>query len=147
MDNLITDTVKKALDDLHIIHNYDETNNMFDFAIKLDKANIYVKIASDEKQEMLMAVASCGVFAPKEKIENACRWICDKNLLCDIGYYTIDTQDGEISFRVVCPLDGGAVNDSIAKVAIANAITKMDNSYLEQLKLAYFDEGVVEIKE
>lgn len=147
MEKLITNTVRKALDDLSINYHYDETDNLFDFAIKLNKANIFVKIAGDEEQEMLMAVASCGVYVPEAKIDKACRWICDKNLLCDIGFYAIDTQDGEISFRVICVLDGGAINDKIAKVVIANAISKIDNSYLELLKLAYFDEEDAETKE
>ena len=143
MDNLIATTVRKALDELKL--NYHEDESVFEFNIRVEHTNAAVKVVCAEDQEILIAVAFSGVFAPEEKIDAVCRWICNKNIKCNIGNYTIDTEDGEVSFRVSCPVDGGAVNSEIAKVAILNAIKTIDDDYLELLKLLYFDNESTEI--
>lgn len=139
MENLITTTVRNALDELEL--NYHEDDNVFEFSIKVEHTNAAVKVACAEEQEILMAAASGGVFAPEDKIDAVCRWACEKNYMCNIGNYNVDTEDGEVSFRISCPLDGGAVNGEIVKVAILNAIKKIDDDYLELLKLLYFENG------
>lgn len=139
MENLITDTVRKSLAELEL--DYCEEDGVFDFSIKEEHTNVDLRVFCIEEQEILIAVATSRVFVPNDKIEEVCRWICDKNYKGNIGYYTIDTKDGEVSFRVSCPLDGGAINAEIAKVAIINALKRIDDDYVELLKLVYFDES------
>ena len=50
-----------------------------------------------------------------------------------LGHYVMDPEDGEISFRVSCPVDDGAINKTIVLVAIGNSITTMDNHLPELL--------------
>lgn len=139
MENLITTTVRNALDELEL--NYHEDDSVFDFNIKVEHTNAAVKVVCSEDQEILIAAASSGVFAPEDKIDEVCRWACEKNIRCNIGNYNVDTEDGEVSFKISCPLDGGAVNGVIVKVAILNAIKKIDDDYMELIKLLYFENG------
>ena len=137
MENLIAAAVRKALDELKL--NYCENAGAFDFHIKIEQTNAQVKVICLEDQEILIAVAYSGVFTPENKMDSVCRWICEKNRACAIGNYTIDEEDGEVSFRVSCPVEGGAVNSEMAKVAILNAIKRIDDDYLDLVKLLYLN--------
>ena len=140
MENLITTTVRRALDELKL--HYHEDDSGFELNIKVEHTNVAVKVLCLEEQEILIAAASGGIFAPEDKIDATCRWACEKNLRCNIGNYIVDTEDGEVSFRISCPLDEEAVNGEIVRVAVLNAIKKIDDDYLELLKLLYFENTV-----
>lgn len=140
MENLITTTVRRALDELKL--HYHEDDSGFELNIKVEHTNVAVKVLCLEEQEILIAAASGGIFAPEDKIDATCRWACEKNSRCNIGNYIVDTDDGEVSFRISCPLDEEAVNGEIVRVAVLNAIKKIDDDYLELLKLLYFENAV-----
>lgn len=70
-----------------------------------------------------------------------CRWVAEKNYGLTLGEFKLDTSDGEISFRITCPLDKGAVNEDIVTVAYSNALSTFDKAYEEIIKAIYLDNG------
>ena len=139
MENFITATVRDALKELEL--NYQEDDGVFEFCIKIEHTNVTVKVFCFEEEEILIAVAFSGLYAPEDRMDAVCRWICERNIRSKIGNYNVDAEDGEVSFRISCPLDGGAMNADIAKVAVLNAVKRMDDDYLDLLKLLYFNES------
>ncbi len=91
--------------------------------------------------EFLMTVVTCSMCVPKDKIDRMCRWVAEKNYGLTLGEFKLDTSDGEISFRITCPLDNGAVNEDIVTVAYSNALSTFDNAYEEIIKTIYLDNG------
>ena len=140
MKKKIFNTVERALKKAEIKYTV-EDDSILRFSIKGDHASYDVGLACEEKMEMLMVIANCSLCVPKEKIEPMCRWITEKNFLLNLGGFTLDTSDGELSFRISCPLDNGAVNENIVNVAITNALNTFEVSFEEIMKVLYPGEG------
>ena len=47
----------------------------------------------------------------------------------------------ELTFRITCPLDKGAVNEDIVAGAYTNALSTFDNNYEEIIKAIYLNNG------
>jgi len=140
MKKRITNTVENALKKAEL-HYTVENESIFRFRIKGDHTNFDVLLACDEEMEMLMAIAACSLCVPKEKIDMMCRWITDKNYSLNLGEFKLDTSDGELTFRISCPLDNRAVNEAIVNVAITNTLNTFDVSYEEIMKALYSEDG------
>lgn len=136
MKRKIFNTVEKALKRAEINYTV-EGDSILRFSIKCDHAIYDVGLACEETMELLMVIANCSLCVPQEKIEPMCRWITDKNFLLNLGIFTLDTSDGELSFRITCPLDKGAVNEDIVNVAITNALNTFEVSFEEIKKVLY----------
>lgn len=53
----------------------------------------------------------------------------------------MDTEDGELSFRLGCPLDGGAVNEDLIRETICYTVSTFDNTYEEIEKAMTIDKA------
>ncbi len=140
MEKKIYNTVEAALKNAEIHYNI-EDDIIFRFGIKGEHANYDVKLICEEEMEFLMTVVTCSMCVPKDKIDRMCRWVAEKNYGLTLGEFKLDTSDGEISFRITCPLDNGAVNEDIVTVAYSNALSTFDNAYEEIIKTIYLDNG------
>lgn len=121
------------------LHYQIEDDIMFRFGISGDHANFDIRLICEEKMEILLSIVSCSMCVPKDKIEKMCKWIVEKNYSLTLGEFKMDTKDGELSFRLACPLDGGAVNEDIVGVAISYTLNTFDNTYEEIIKALYMD--------
>ena len=139
MEKKIFNTVEKALNNAELQYSIDDS--IFRFGIKGEHANFDVRIVCEEEMEFLMTVVTCSMCVPKNKIDRMCRWAAEKNYGLTLGEFKLDTSDGELSFRITCPLDKGAVNEDIVAVAYTNALNTFDNSYEEIIKAIYLDNG------
>lgn len=140
MDKKIYKTVEAALKNAEIRYNIDD-DVIFRFGIKGEHANYDVRLICEEEMEFLMTVVTCSMCIPKDKIDRMCRWVAEKNYGLTLGEFKLDTSDGEISFRITCPLDKGAVNEDIVTVAYSNALSTFDNAYEEIIRAIYLDNG------
>lgn len=139
MGKIIFDTVEKALNNAELQYTTDD--RIFRFGIKSEHANFDVRIVCEEEMEFLMTVVTCSMCVPQNKIDRMCRWVAEKNYGLTLGEFKLDTSDGELSFRITCPLDKGAVNEDIVAVAYTNALNTFDNSYEEIIKAIYLENG------
>ena len=140
MGKIIFDTVEKALNNAELQFSIDD-DSIFRFGIKGEHANFNVRLICEEEMEFLMAIVNCSMCVPQNKIDRMCRWVAEKNYGLTLGEFKLDTSDGELSFRITCPLDKGAVNEDIVTVAYSNALNTFDNSYEEIIKTIYLENG------
>lgn len=138
MKKKIFKTVESTLKAAEINYHVDD-DIVFRFRIKGDHANFDVRMICEEDMEILMAIVTCGLCVPKDKIDRMCRWVTEKNYTLTLGEFKMDTSDGELSFRLGCPLDGGTVNEEIAGVVLSVTINSFDNAYEEIVKAMYID--------
>ena len=140
MEKRIYNTVEAALKNAEL--NYDIDRDMvFRFGIKGKHANYDVRMVCEEEMELLMTIVTCSLCVPKEKMDRMCRWVVEKNYGLTLGEFKLDTSDGELSFRITCPLDSGAVNEDIVTVVFLNAISTFDSTFEEIIKSIYLDNG------
>lgn len=139
MEKKIYNTVELALKNAELNYNIDD--EIFRFGIRGEHTNFDVRIVCEEEMEFLMTIVTCSMCVPKNKIDRMCRWVAEKNYGLTLGEFKLDTSDGELSFRITCPLDKGAVNEDIVAVAYTNALNTFDNSYEEIIKAIYLDNG------
>jgi len=140
MDNKIFNTVEATLRNAEL--HYDIDNDIiFRFGIKGEHANYDVKMVCEEEMEFLMTIVTCSLCVPKDRLDRMCRWVTEKNYGLTLGEFKLDISDGELSFRITCPLDKGAVNEDIVTVAYSNALSTFDNTYEEIIRAIYLDNG------
>jgi len=138
MKKKIYKTVEASLKGAEINYHVDD-DIMFSFGVKGDHANFDVRLLCEDNTEVLLAAVTCGLCIPKDKIDRMCRWVVEKNYTLTLGEFKMDTRDGELSFRLACTLDGGAVNKDIVGVVISQVINIFDNSYEELVKAMYME--------
>lgn len=140
MEKKIYNTVELALKNAELHYDIDR-DMIFRFGIKGEHAKYEVSMVCEEEMEFLMTSVTCSLCVPKDKIDKMCRWVVEKNYGLTLGGFKLDTSDGELTFRITCPLDKGAVNEDIVAVAYTNALSTFDNNYEEIIKAIYLDNG------
>lgn len=85
-----------------------------------------------EDEELLVPITTFPITVPEEKRFMFCSLLNKINHSLLLGFFTMDAEDGEISFRVSCPVDDGAINKTIVLVAIGNSIRTIDK-YLPEI--------------
>lgn len=140
MEKKIYKTVESTLKNAEIQYSI-EDDNIFTFGVVGEHAKFNIRVICEEEMEVLISVVTCSICIPKNKIDKMCRWVIDKNYQLALGGFKIDTSDGELSFRVTCPLDNGAVNEDVVAVAFSCAMSVFDNNYDKIMKAIYFDES------
>ena len=136
MEKKIYNTVESVLQKAELRYTTEE-GYIFLFGIKGKHANIDVRMICEEKMEFLMTIVSGSMFVPEDKIDCMCRWIAEKNYGLTLGEFKLDPSDGELSFRITCPLDKGAINEDIVLVSYVNAVNTFDDSYEEIIRIIY----------
>ena len=139
MDNKIFNATKASLDKSEI--NYRTEENLFVFNMQMDHANFETRVYCEEEMELLLVSVSTSFIIPQDKIDRMCRWVADKNYNLTFGHFVLDTKEGNLYFRITCPVDGGAMNEEIAYVAISNALGTFDNSFEDIVKTLYLEGG------
>ena len=129
----IYDVVLRALEEMDIHFDYDQENEVFDYRLSTELTIYRQRLVPLEEQELLLAITNFPIMVPEDKrfLMNSLLNKLNHSLL--LGHYVMDPEAGEISFRVSCPVDDGAINKTIVLVAIGNSITTMDNHLPELL--------------
>ena len=129
----IYDAVLCALEEMDIHFDYDQENEVFNYRLSTELTTYRQRLVPLEKQELLLAITNFPIMVPEDKrfLMNSLLNKLNHSLI--LGLYVMDPEDGEISFRVSCPVDDGAINKTIVLIAIGNSITTMDNHLPELL--------------
>lgn len=122
MEKKIYNTVELALNDAELQYSTDEI--IFRFGIKGEHANFDVRILCEEEMEFLMTIVNCSMCVPQNKIDRMCRWVAEKNYGLTLGEFKLYISDGELSFRITCPLDKGAENEDIVTNMVFESIQR-----------------------
>lgn len=129
----IHETVLCALKELELTYNYDEESGVFDYRIPTDNTSYYQRLLPLEELEILISVTTFPIMIPEDKRFMFVNLLNKLNLKLQLGYFVLDPEDGELTFRIVCPVDKGAINMAIVIVAIGNGINTMEKYFHEFL--------------
>ena len=131
----IYDTITQTLDELEVHYQSDEEHCIADMTIQCDCAAFHVRMAAMEEQEILYCFTAFPLNIPESKRPAMCELINAINYENVIGMLTIDPEDGQLVCRMASSLDEGAVNPTIIKVAMHNAIRILEDNYQSILKV------------
>lgn len=128
-------TVVATLDDMEL--HYKQDGEVFSFSIGDEEADFAVRIIADEKSELLTTIGYFPVKISKANLDKMYKAVNDLNYQTMVGFFTIDSEDGELSFRLSNNVDGGAINEDIVKTCLLQVIYRLRNSYEEIMKAMY----------
>ena len=123
----------RALEEMNIHFDYDQENEVFNYRLSTELTTYRQRLVPLEEQELLLTITNFPIMVPEDKRFLMTTLLNKLNHSLILGHYVMDPEDGEISFRVSCPVDDGAINKTIVLVAIGNSITTMDNHLPELL--------------
>ena len=129
----IYDAVLHALEKMDIHFDYDQENEVFDYRLSTELTTYRQRLVPLEEQELLLAITIFPIMVPEDKRFLMTSLLNKLNHSLILGHYVMDPEDGEISFRVSCPVDDGAINKTIVLVAISNSISTIDKHLPELL--------------
>jgi hypothetical protein len=129
----ISDAVRSALDAMEIRYHYDQENEVVDYKITTDNTSYRQRLVPLEDDELLVAITNFPIMVPEDKRYIFANIINKINYTLLLGYFVMDAEDGELTFRVSCPLDDGAINETIVKVVISNSIHTIEQYFQEFL--------------
>lgn len=135
MSGIISKTVESVLKDMDFDYEMDE--NLFNFKVSDEGADYDLRVVADDKNEILTVIGFYPVKASKDRIESMCRKLTDINHKKVIGFFAMDTEDGELSFRLANNVDEGAVNVGIVKSCICQVIMAMSKNYQDIMNALY----------
>lgn len=131
----IFDTVKATLEGFEL--HFSEENDVIRTGVRGDNTNMTVQVVTDEEKELLFVNTSLPQKIGETNYAKVLRWINSTNYHLVLGFFTLDEEDGELSFRVTLTLDDGAVNDKIIAAALLTAMNTCDTKYPELMRLIF----------
>lgn len=129
----IHNAVQNALEAIELRYDYDQKNEVFNFRLTTEKTSYNQRLVPLEDDELLVVITTFPILVPEEKRFMFANLINKINHSLLLSYFVMDPEDGELSFRVSCPLDDGAVNETIVKVVIGNSFQTMEKYFEEFL--------------
>lgn len=129
------DTVAATLDEMEF--HYKQEGELFTFTMGADEADFAIRIIADEKNEILTTIGYFPVKISKTNLEKMYKYINDLNYQTMVGFFTIDSADGELSFRLANNVDGGAINEGIVKTCFLQVMYRLRNTYEDIMKAMY----------
>lgn len=129
------DIVAATLDEMEL--HYNQEGELVMFTIGDDEADFAIRIFADEKNEILTTIGYFPVKISKANLEKMYKYINDLNYQTMVGLFTIDSDDGELSFRLANNVDGGAINNGIVKTCFLQVLSSLHNTYEDIMKAMY----------
>lgn len=134
----ICDTAMAVLEELGLDYNKD--GDFMTFSLQCSHAVVHVLLYCIEEKELLLIDVSSRIMIPEDRIDSICHWMAENNYELLLGSFVLNMDKGELSYRVSCPLYGGAVNRQLIGVSISTAIHYLDN-YYESIMWAIYGRG------
>lgn len=135
METIISNTVAAALDELEL--NYLHDGEIFTLTMCEDMANFKVRIVADEKNELLLTIGYFPVKISKMNLDKMYKVINDMNDQHMIGAFVIDSEDGELIYRIANNVDDGAINERVVMACFIQVINRLRNTYEDIMKAMY----------
>ena len=135
MNDVMCSTVASTLDELEL--HYKQDGELFTFTVGDDEADFPIRIVADEEKELLVVIGYFPVKISKANLDKMYKVVNDLNYQTMVGYFAIDSNDGELSFRLANNVDDGAINDAIVRACFFQVLSRLNNSYEEIMKAMY----------
>lgn len=135
MNDVMCNTVVSTLDEMEL--HYKHEGELFTFSVGDDYSNFPVRIIADEENELLITIGYFPVKIPKAHLDKMYKFINDLNYKTMVGFFTIDSYDGELSFRLANNVDGGAINEGIVKTCFLQVMFRLRDTYEDIMKAMY----------
>ena len=135
MNDVMCSTVASTLDELEL--HYKQDGELFTFTVGDDEADFPIRIVADEEKELLVVIGYFPVKISKANLDKMYKVVNDLNYQTMVGYFAIDSNDGELSFRLANNVDDGAINDAIVRACFFQVLSRLRNSYEEIMKAMY----------
>ncbi len=135
METIISNTVATALDELEL--NYSREGEIFSITMCEDMANFKIRIIADEKNELLLTIGYFPIKISKTNLDRMYKVINDMNDQHMIGAYVIDSEDGELIYRIANNVDDGAINERVVMACFIQVINRLKNTYEDIMKAMY----------
>jgi len=135
METAITNTVTSALDMLELNYNQDE--ELFTLVMSEDDADFKIRILADEKNELLITIGYFPVKISKMNLDKMYKVINDLNDQHMVGAYVIDSEDGELIYRIANNVDNGAINEQVVMACFIQVLNRLKNTYNDIMKAMY----------
>ena len=116
---------------------YENEGRFFRVIIENEDADYHFKIFGAEKQELLLIVGYFPIKVSKSNLDRMYKVVNDLNYKTTVGSFVIDSDDGELTFRVANNVDGGVINEKIVKVCLHHVAKTLMSSY-EKIMSAMF---------
>ena len=129
------DTVAATLDEMEL--HYKHEGELFTFTVGDDEADYPMRIIADEENELLTTIGYFPVKISKTNLDKMYKFINDLNYKTMVGFFAIDSEDGELSFRLANNVDGGAINEGIVKACFLQVMYRLRNTYEDIMKAMY----------
>ena len=133
-------TVVTTLDEMEL--HYKQDGEVFSFSIGDEEADFAFRIIADEENELLTTIGYFPVKISKANLVKMYKFINDLNYKTMVGFFTIDSDDGELSFRLANNVDGGAINEGIVKACFLQVMYRLRNTYEDIMKAMYGGEQI-----
>lgn len=135
MEAVMCNTVVATLDDMEL--HYKQDGEVFSFSIGDEEADFAVRIIADEKNELLTTIGYFPVKISKANLDKMYKFINDLNYKTMVGFFAIDSEDGELSFRLANNVDEGVINESIVRTCFLQVMYRLRNTYEDIMKAMY----------
>lgn len=135
MNDVMCSTVASTLDEMAL--HYRHEGEHFTFSIGDDCADFNIHIIADEEKEVLTTVGFFPVKIPKAHLDKMYKVINDLNIMTMVGNFAIDSDDGELSFRLANNVDGGAINEEIVKSCLLQVFGRLSNTFEDIMNTLY----------
>lgn len=135
METAISNAVTAALDKLEL--NYSHDGEVFSLTMSGDEADFRILIIADEKNELLLTIGYFPVKISKLNLDKMYKVINDLNDQHMIGSFSIDSNDGELIYRIANNVDGGAINEGIVHACFFQVWNRLRNTYNDIMKAMF----------
>lgn len=135
MNDVICSTVASALDEMEL--HYSHEGELFTLTMCEEEANFPIRIIADDEQSVLTTIGYFPVKISQMNIDKMYKVINDLNYRQLIGSFVIDSEDGELSYRISQNADDGAINESIVRICFFQVVARLKKSYEDIMKAMY----------
>ena len=135
METIIGNTVAAALDNLEL--NYTRDGERFTFTMCEEDANFRIGIIADEKCELLLTIGYFPVKISKMNLDKMYKVINDMNDQHMVGAYVIDSEDGELIYRIANNVDDGAINEQVVMSCVIQVLNRLKYTYNDIMKAMF----------
>ena len=135
MNDVMCSMVASTLDEMEL--HYKHEGELFTFSVGDDYADFHIRIIADEENELLTTIGFFPVKISMAHLDKMYKFINDLNYKTMVGFFTIDSEDGELSFRLANNVDGGAINEDIVKACLLQVFYRLRNSYDDIMRAMY----------
>ena len=117
--------------------HYTHEDDTFELFMSDDKANFKIRVIADDERDILLIIGFFPVKVSKENLDKMYKVINDINYQTIFGGFVIDSEDGELTFRLVNNADDGAINEKVATICIYQVAHCLSSHYEEIMQAMY----------